>query len=276
MAAKISVWRAKSEDTLENMQGEYSVKEWSADEKYSRIGDKVFKGNSKLKRVVLNAHIKEVGIQSFSNSTLRAVHMAGIRTIRKEAFSNCVRLSEVQIPETTGFIGVRAFAQCRRLERAEFASGSICREIKAETFANCASLKSIQLPEQLRKIGEQAFFKCVMLDRIEFPASLKEIGTRAFYQTALSQLELPSGLEKIGDSAFLKCNRLEIVKLPESVETIEKWAFHGCNRLKILEIAHEPKEIGEWVINRSARIRCYRGGIVDKYCRDMGFQAEYL
>ena len=81
---------------------------------------------------------------------------------------------------------------------------------------------------------------------------------------------------KIGDSAFLKCNKLEYVKVPSTVKTIEKWAFHGCNRLKFLEIAHDPEEIGPWVINRSAKIRCHKGGSVEKYCRDAGFETEYI
>ena len=42
--------------------------------------------------------------------------------------------------------------------------------------------------------------------------------------------------------------------------------FHGCSRLKVLEIRHNPEYIGEWIINRAARIRCYQGSKVDKYC----------
>ena len=78
------------------------------------------------------------------------------------------------------------------------------------------------------------------------------------------------------ESAFFKCSNLTSVCLPESIRSIEKWVFHGCNRLKYLEIRHDPEFIGDWIINRSATIRCYKGSKVDAYCREFGFQTEYL
>lgn len=47
-------------------------------------------------------------------------------------------------------------------------------------------------------------------------------------------------------------------------------------RLKVLEIRHDPEYIGEWIINRAARIRCYQGSKVDRYCQESGFTVEYI
>jgi len=279
LGERVSVWRkAESGYTFTKAQGKAieKQKEWTADPNCRAIGEGAFQNNNKLRRVILPEHVKEVGAQSFENTALRNVEMQGIVFVRKEAFSNCTRLSQVHIPGTANFIGKRAFAQCRRLEQVQFERGSLYQEIKTETFAGCSHLNSIVLPDGITRIERRAFYKCTALEEMKFPTGLKEIGMEAFYQTALKELILPEGLVRIGDSAFLKCNQLEYVQIPDHVKVIEKWAFHGCNRLKVLEIPGDPVEIGPWVINKAARIRCRKGGKVDGYCRKSGFQVEYL
>ena len=278
MAGVVSLWKAYEKDTLDKVQGKNNgnIKELVADSHYRKIGERAFKNNTKLRRVILPENVVEIGAQSFYNTMLREVELKGTILIRKEAFYNCTKLKQVKLPKTTNFIGNRAFAQCKSLERMEIDVGSICREVKAEAFSGCVNLKHIALPATLERIERRAFYKCTALEQIVLPERLREIGAEAFYQNALTSLELPEGLIKIGDSAFLKCNSLQYAKILSTVKVIEKWAFHGCNRLKVLEIGHDPEEIGPWVINRSAKIRCKKGGAVEKYCRDSGFETEYI
>lgn len=133
---------------------------------------------------------------------LREVELKGTILIRKEAFYNCTKLKQVKLPKTTNFIGNRAFAQCKSLERMEIDVGSICREVKAEAFSGCVNLKHIALPATLEKIERRAFYKCTALEQIVLPDRLREIGAEAFYQNALTSLELPEGLIKIGTVHF--------------------------------------------------------------------------
>lgn len=114
------------------------------------------------------------------------------------------------------------------------------------------------------------------MKKVQFPEQLVSIDTRAFYFCGMDHLDLPDTLEYLGDSAFFKCNWLTVVRLPASVRHIGKRVFHGCNRLQVLEIRHDPEFIGEWTINRAARIRCYRGSAVDRYCQSSGFTVEYI
>ncbi len=278
MVQKVSVWKAEEERTLSWKQGmgKEKIKQWTATEQYRKIGEGAFKNNTKLKSVVLPEHVKEIGIQSFYNTALREIQIDGIVRIGKEAFGNCSRLQQMKLPETIQYMGKRAFVQCRKLEFIEFAPNALCSEIRTETFLECNSLKEILLPEKLQKIGNRAFYKCLALEDISFPAGLTEIGMEAFYQTGLKDLKFSPNLVKIGEKAFFKCNQLEHVIIPEHVKVIEKWVFHGCNRLKLLEISGEPEQIGPWIINRSARIRCKKGGTVDRYCQESGFEVEYI
>lgn len=277
MASVVSVWRAEEKEVFFAAdQSNRKMKDWTAGKEYKKIGDGVFKNNTRLRQVTLPANIENIGIQSFYNTRIQRADILGAQVIGREAFCSCAKLESIRLPETVTHIGRRAFAQCRRMESAELEAASICGRIKEETFAECASLKSIVLPKGLRYIEKRAFYKCTSLEDIVLPEALRAIGTEAFYQTALKEVKLPQKLERIGDSAFLKCNQLRYVKIPESVKAIEKWAFHGCNRLQVLEILHEPEEIGAWIINKSAVIRCRKGSSVEKYCIDSGFRTELV
>jgi hypothetical protein len=275
---KVYVWRQEPKNTFTKTQAKEKrkLKEWKADPSCRAIGKGAFQNNTKLKRVILPENVKEVGIQSFENTALRNVEMTAVESVQREAFRSCSHLKGVFVPSTVNFIGKEAFAQCRNLKEVEIAKSCGCSEIIEQTFQDCESLTAVTLPDSLKKIGDRAFYKCKALETIVLPTGLKEIGTQAFYQTGLTSLTLPDGLQLIGDSAFLKCNQLKYVLIPESVNKIEKWAFHGCNRLQVLEIRHDLKDIGPWIINKAARIRCRKGGTVDRYCREGGLTAEYI
>ena len=137
-------------------------------------------------------------------------------------------------------------------------------------------LKEILLPPKVTEIEDRAFYRCKDLKSVHFPEGLKRIGREAFYFCSMETLELPESVEILDEKAFFKCTWLTEVCLPVHIRRIEKWVFHGCNRLKVLEIRHDPEYIGEWIINRAARIRCYQGSKVDKYCQESGFTVEYI
>lgn len=274
MAAKTITWRAG--ETKPVCRSKIINKDWTAGTACSLIAGKKFQNNNRIRTVKLPAQVKDIGPQSFANSSLRSIWIEGVSGIRSEAFRGCAHIQEICLPATLHTLEKRAFAQCRRMQRAVFEEGSVCSELPSELFAECQSLEEVILPDGVEKIGRRAFYKCVSLEELHFPVALREIGMEAFYQTSLRELELPDGLEVIGDSAFLKCNQLRYVRLPESVRVIKKWAFHGCNRLEVLEITHDPEEIGPWIINKSAKIRCRKGSAVDRYCRENGFEAEYI
>lgn len=278
MKQTVLVWRAKDHMvfTRENAKAE-AQKKMMIPGQYKKIDDDAFKNNIKIRNVILDHNITEIGCSSFLNCTgMRSIRMEGIQLLRKSAFQGCVNLSSIELPETLRYIGKNAFSSCKRLRRISVHPGSCCDRILKETFSECINLEEVTLPERIVRIEDRAFYRCMALERIKLPENLQEIGRSSFYQCGLTEIEFPEKLEKIGDSAFLKCRRLEYVKIPPHVRIIEKWAFHGCDRLKVLEIVHDPEELGEWIINRSARIRCRRGSKVDAYCREKGFQTEYI
>lgn len=275
---RVLVWRAEEKNIFSRQMGKhFRERELVLGVPYRKIADEALKNNMKLRRLVIGEPVSEVGMRSFYNCTaLRSLSLGRVQSIRKEAFSGCVHLREAVLPKELDYLGRGAFSGCLRMDCLQFSADMGCPAILDESFLECRNLQVCHLPDSIQTIGARAFYKCVSLNSLKLPRHIRSIGREAFYQTGICELELPEGLESIGDSAFLKCGQLTHVRIPKSVKRIEKWAFHGCNRLKTLEITHDLEFIGEWIINRSAVIRCVRGGKVDKYCQKSGFATEYI
>lgn len=246
-------------------------------ENYRCIAEGAFQNNIKVRTLFLDRNVREIRRKAFLNCTaMKRIEMPGVQVIGPEAFEGCVNLTGASLPDTVETMGTSAFAGCKRLASVQISRLDQDKVIRRDTFRDCISLKDIQLPREINIIDDNAFYRCQELSEFFFSDTVREIGRSAFYGSGLTELELPEGLERIGDSAFLKCRNLEYVRIPESVKSIEKWAFHGCNRLKILEISHEPENIGDWIINRSVTVRCHKGGMVDRYCKEFQFETEYI
>lgn len=87
----------------------------------------------------------------------------------------------------------------------------------------------------------------------------------------------PPGItEDAGGIGLSARSSLTYVRIPSGVRYIGEQAFSGCDRMKILEIDHDPDFLGEHIVNHSTVIRCRKGSAVDAYCREYGYQTEYL
>ena len=193
-----------------------------------------------------------------------------------QAFADCQNLTTATLPASLPTLSRDVFKADRKLTSVSFYGDDGMRVIQPNAFCECTSLTDIALPDTVTEIGSRAFYRCKSLSSLHLPASIQKISVQAFYFCAFPELELPESLEVLEDSAFFKCVNLAWIRLPENVRYIGKWAFHGCNRLQYLEVRHDPEFIGEWIINRATTVRCYQGSKMDRYCRENGFQVEYL
>ncbi len=135
-----------------------------------------------------------------------------VTSIGKEAFSWCIRLTSINIPESLTSIGYKA-------------------------FYGCSSLNSIKIPEGVTSIGASAFYRCSSLTSINIPESLTSIGAFAFSVCSnLTSIDIPEGVTSIGEEAFRYCSNLEIV-IDNSENNVEvgELAFEGCKSVKWLK-----------------------------------------
>lgn len=90
-------------------------------------------------------------------------------------------------------------------------------EIAGGAFQYKGDVKRIILPASLRKIGTQAFYECGMLSVVNFAEGLQELAPQAFCRCpALTTLDLPASLETIGEAPTMNCQGLTSFTLPAS------------------------------------------------------------
>jgi hypothetical protein len=240
------------------------------------LGKECYKNQIWIRKADLRGTTR-IAQEAFAGCTnLRLVRFKILKMLGRYTFSGCVRLKEIEFPESLEQMGAGAFMNNKRLESVWFQNGRGMEELPPMAFGGCSALSDVQLPKRLRSIGRRAFYKCEKLNGMELPLQLKYIGTEAFYGCNIEELELPEGLLEIGEGAFRKCRRLEYVYLPDTLRRIGKWTFHGCTRLAVLEARHDPEEIGEWITNKGCIIRCPKGSRMEAYARSYGMTVEYV
>lgn len=124
--------------------------------------------------------------------------------ISNNAFSGCVKITEVNIPASIVDVGNNAFDGCDALKKVTFAGSSVT--IDNATFNNCSSLESVILPSALKKIPERMFYGCRKLSSIEIPSTVTSIGKEAFgVCESLTKVDIPTSTTSIGKNAFIGC-----------------------------------------------------------------------
>ena len=202
------------------------------------IGDRVFRGNTRLMEIELPDGLEIIGDEAFEYTGLKSISLPG--SVKK--------------------LGSFIFANCKFLEEVVLEEGIL--EIPAGMFY-WDPVTSISLPRTVTKIGSQAFEKCP-LQSIEFPESLCEIGRWAFMGTSLSSLQFKEGLETIDYGAFsdlkgesliinlpynlkvigqeaFKDSPVKEVMIQKNVESIGVDAFAGCPIEKIISQIEQPR-----------------------------------
>lgn len=98
-------------------------------------------------------------------------------------------------------------------------------EIGNGTTAFDVNVLEIELPEGLRTIASKTFRQS-LLESITIPASVINIGSYAFYDSALNTISFSgTNITTIANSTFADCESLTSIILPVSITNIESSAF---------------------------------------------------
>ena len=106
------------------------------------------------------------------------------------AFSDCVRLRSVSLPDSVTSIGQMAFFSCRYLTSVTLPEG--LKTIGDSAFNGCEMLTSVVIPYGVTDIGGYAFAGCKALTSVTVPGSIKNIGKYAFAVLQLENHLLPT------------------------------------------------------------------------------------
>lgn len=210
-----------------------------------------------LKALKLDRKV-EIGAGAFSNTPITEIEMATpCDSILGETFSNCPNLTKITIGEGLKYIGYNAFSNSP-VKEANLPS--TLRDISSNAFRGyssyCPFINDIQPENHIRYVGKVAYL-CVDRDLEEYtikdgtvtladnlfenwlgnattfhiPASVEQIGNRAFAYTQIKALPEMLGLKRIGGEAFYGCKNLKKLTIPETVEYIGGGAFYGCSNI---------------------------------------------
>lgn len=198
----------------------------------------------------------EIGAGAFSNTPITEIEMATpCDSILGGTFSDCPNLTKITIGEGLKYIGDKAFANSP-VKEANLPS--TLRDISSTAFTGyssyCPFVNDIQPENHIRYIGKVAY-QCVDRDLEEYtikdgtvtladelfessqgnafhiPASVEQIGNKAFAGTQIKTLPEMLGLKRIGGEAFYGCKNLKKLTIPETVEYIGGGAFYGCSNI---------------------------------------------
>ena len=133
----------------------------------------------------------------------------GVTRIQASAFSSCLSLAEIYIPNSVNSIGSGAFANCTSLTGITIPAG--VTEIATAMFTGCHSLKRVDIPSTVQIIGGRAFSWCRSLKKIVVPDGVVKIGSYAFSNNKIEAVTLPASLSHIDFGAFSQCDMLKDV-----------------------------------------------------------------
>ncbi len=163
-----------------------------------------------------------------------------VKEIVKRAFSGCINLTSVNIPDSVQSIGNSAFRGCTNLTNLTIGNG--VQTIEYDAFYGCINLASVNIPDSVQSIGDSAFAGCINL----------------------TNLTIGNGVQTIEYDAFYGCINLTSVIIPDSVQTIESGVFSGCTNL--IQKENDIHYVDKWVVDcgpsvASVSLRAHTKGI---------------
>ena len=171
-----------------------------------------------------------------------------VTAIGHHAFTNCLTLTSVVIPEGVTKIDNMAFSGCMSLSSVPLPS--TLRNIGYMSFQDCTGLPSVVVPDSVESVGFGAFGHvknviyngtlntnnwrpCTLNGYVEgalvFSDSSKTTLTGCF--SSATQVTIPASVTAIGGYAFMDCIHLQTLEVPATVDTIGTNAFYYVNNV---------------------------------------------
>ncbi len=167
---------------------------------------------------------------------------ASVEYIYEKTFQNCTKLKEVNFEgENVVEIGGYAFSGC--LELAAIKIPERVSFLGSYVFENCISLKTVTIPSSVTTIFDDAFYGCNNIETLSYD-------TDALYYTTidlsnLKTLVIGDNVTTIPENMFEGLTRLSSVTMGYGISKIGDYAFNGCSALTSATISYSVMTIGE-------------------------------
>jgi len=137
---------------------------------------------SSVNLVIKDAKLDTIPVRALEEChSLARIDFSGcpkLKTIQKEAFSECTKVVQIILPPKVASIGEHAFSNCESLTSLTLPSK--LQTISDGLFTNCESLLSITIPDTVTRIGMGAFAGCEAFSSLVLPPRVASVGDLAF------------------------------------------------------------------------------------------------
>lgn len=225
-----------------------------------------------VEKYIIGDHVKSIGESAFSCClSMTSIEIPNsVTSIGNSAFHDCVNLTSITIPSSVTSIGNGAFIYCYSLTSITIPSSVVDIDLGYGhgAFNFCSNLTSINVePNNTRYDSRNncnAIIETASNTLIEgckntvIPNSVTSIRYYAFMGSSLTSIDIPNSVTNIGGRAFEYCQELTSVIIPNSVKSIEGYAFSYCDNLSSVTMkAPSPISIRSDVFTNRANATLY-------------------
>ncbi len=199
--------------------------------------------------LIIGNNVKKIPNNLFSTSNISILTFENdsiCESIGNNAFSSCLCLTSITIPNNITTIGKTAFFGCYNLIEIIY------------NATDCSSLgKDNQVFDYAGKNGSGI--------KVTIGKDVKTIPSYLFYYGTLNSLTSPpkitsvefkedSVCESIGFASFYNCDLLTGITIPHTVKSIEGSAFANCDSLKNMVIPNSVTAIGDYAFTKCSKL----------------------
>lgn len=192
---------------------------------FTKLGKFAMAFQSRLLEVSLPQSIGIIDNRAFDAClALKALVVPrGCGSIGNHVFRCNYKLETVSLPQGLTTLG-QAFTTCVSLKRVSVPEGVTA--IAGNTFQRCFVAKVIAIPDSVLSFGAYCFDCCYNLRKINVPDGVTAISNYFARQCHnLTQVNIPEGVTSIGQMAFSGIFALAELEIPSTVTSIGKFAF---------------------------------------------------
>lgn len=263
------------------------------------IGDSAFKGETKVKKIVLPNTITAIGTYAFKDMTsLNTLEIpVNVREIGQDFVAGCVNLTSLSVAVNNPYFSSDSVGCIYNKDKsillfaAPSAQAITLPEGVAQLDINAITrnqvVEEVTIPSTIVTIPEGFFAYCGNLKKVTLNIGVKTIEQKAFdYCTNLEYVSFPEGLTHIGssedafmDGVFVRCDNLKEVVLPDTMEYICRNAFFFCENLKKVTIYAKDATIESFAFadcGMGMTIYGYYGSTVQEYAEGDGYAFKVL
>ncbi|EDR28446.1 hypothetical protein, conserved [Entamoeba dispar SAW760] len=188
--------------------------------------------------------VKIIGNGCFSDCyKLTTINIpSSITSIGNLCFYRCSSLQSINIPSTIRLIGINCFYECSSLTNINIENVKYISEEKI--IINEPILVSISIPEHLKMINGKNYIK-EDINKFTIPSTITSIGCGCFYEcSSLTTINIPSSITSIGGGCFWGCSSITTINIPSSIRLIGNNCFYECSSLQSINIPSSITSIG--------------------------------